>query len=230
MGSIQRGGMVSRNDNGTLERVDGTNTYIGSATLESGKVVTKRFRGPWQNEDKIIDQWLKWQGKNVDEIQEEDMAQENTNCKTSKCPFSGDECTPRCPMYSPNNRACTIMLGGIGLYNIGCNLMNLDPNDSLELIAMAVGDLRKADSEPVTPTVETKALTVDDGVKAYLEDKTFLSFVNLHSKTVYSPYKKFCEANGFPAESESGFSQVVLKSYPELKSEKTHGGRTFVAA
>lgn len=229
MGSIQRGGIIRKNDNGTLERVDGTNTYIGSATLPSGKVVTKRFRCQGFDEDEVERRWLKWQGKNDEETQEEDMVSE-ANDKKSKCPFSGDECTSRCPMYSPSNRACTIMLGGIGLYNIGCNLMNLDPNDSLELIAMAVGDLRRDGAEPMPSTVEAKALTVEDGVKAYLEDKSFLAFVNLHSKTVYAPYKKFCEDNGFPAETESGFSQVVLKSFPELKSEKAHGGRTFVAA
>lgn len=230
MGSIQRGGMVARNDNGTLERVDGSNTYIGSATLENGKVITKRFRGNVPEESKIIERWEKWQGRKGDDAQEEVAMDNEIKSKKSVCPFSGNECGPSCPIWSPANAKCAVMLGGIGLYSIASNLASLDASESIELVAMAIGELR-ADKPSAKPEpTPTRALTVEDGVKAYLEDKSFLAFVNLHSKTVYSPYKKFCEEAGFPLETESNFSQAILKRYPELKGEKAHGGRTFVAA
>ena len=231
MGSTQRGAIVSRNDNGTLERVDGTNTYIGSATLESGKVVTKRFRRTGNDEAEVERKWLKWQGRNI-EAKEEPMAEAyevKANGKAAECPFSGRECGPKCPMYSQGNRACSLMLGGIGLFNISVNLSRLDPNESLELIAMALGDLGGQRAEAADEPLPTAAATVEDGVKAYLEDKSFLTFVNLHSKTAYSPYRKFCEENGFPAETESGFSSAVRERYPELRSERAHGGCRFVA-
>ena len=227
MGSIQRGGMVAKNDNGTLERIDGTNTYIGSATLPNGKVITQRFRGNVPDEKNLVERWLKWQGKKLDKEEEEPMA---NNTKKQTCPFSNNECGPSCPMFSPTNRACTIMLGGIGLYNIASNMMKIDPNESIELVAMAIGELKPEKAIVKPEPVATNALTVEDGIEAYLEDKSFLAFVNLHSKTVYSPYKRFCEDKGFPADTEANFSQVILKKYPELKGEKAHGGRTFVAA
>ena len=230
MSSNQRGGIVAKNDNGTLERVDGSSTYIGSATLENGKVITKRFRGGVPDEPKIIQRWEKWQGKKGEEAQEEeeDMAAEINKAK-SVCPFNGGECGPRCPVYNPASRACSIMLGGIALYNISANLSKLDPNESLELVAMAVGEIRGGASSKPEP-VETPVRTIEDGLDAYFKGRGFLAFVNLHSKTVYAPYKKFCEKEGFPTETESNFTKEVLRRCPELRGEKAHGGKTFVAA
>ena len=228
MGSVQRGGIIRSNDNGTLERIDGTNTYVGSATLESGKVLTKRFRCQGFDEDDVARRWLKWQGKNV-ETKEETMAKE-IESKKSACPFSGQECGGSCPMYSAVHQSCSVMLGGIGLYNIAQNIQSLDASESIELVAMAVGELGGKRVEPAQEPVETPVLTVDDGVSAYLDGKSFLAFVNLHSKTVYAPYKRFCEEKGFPSESESGFSKALLRSFPELKAQPAHGGKTFVAA
>lgn len=66
MGSIQRGGIIRKNGNGTLERVDSTNTYIGSATLENGRIVTKRFRCIGFKEDEVAERWLKWQWRETE--------------------------------------------------------------------------------------------------------------------------------------------------------------------
>ena len=233
MGSIQRGGIIRKNDNGTLERIDGTNTYIGSATLESGRVITKRFRCQGFDEEAVAERWLKWQGRKTEDIEEKEeiMAEEITQKqgKSQSCPFSGGECTPGCAMFSPSNLKCSLMLGGIGLYNIAANLSKLNCNDAIELVAMAIADEKgKEQAESAPLQAETK--TVADGIRAYLGDKTFLSFVNLHSKTVYSPYKKFCEEEGYPADSEANFSKELLRSFPELKSKTAHGGRTFIAA
>lgn len=230
MGSVQRGAMVCRNDNGTLERVDGTGTYIGSATLESGKVVTKRFRSANRDEESVKDKWLKWQGRNVEDTEEEDMAETRNDNNKSACPFSGGECGARCPIYSTAHRACSLMLGGIGMYNVSTNLGLLSSSDAIELVAMAIGELKSNAQSQVPEPVEAAAKTAAEGVEAYLEGKSFLAFVNLHSKTVHAPYKKFCDDNGYPAESESTFSKVILKRYPELKSQPAQGGRTFVAA
>lgn len=232
MGSIQRGGMVCKNDNGTLERVDGTSTYIGSATLPSGKVITKRFRCANHDEEELKSRWLKWQGRNSlkpngDDGKEKQAEEEKPMEKTIACPFSGKECGIECPLFSEGNMTCSLKLGGIGLYNMCCNFGKLGIGEELELIALAIAESKQAHAKP-EPEESTK--TAEQGVDAYLKDKTFLAFVNLHSKTVYSPYRKFCEAEGFPAASEAEFANVVGQMFPELKRQKAHGGCTFVAA
>ena len=239
MGNVQRGGIIRKNDYGTLERVGKTNTYIGSTTLPDGRVLTKRFRMSGWDEDGIAERWLRWQCRNAeDEIIEEeeaDMANEITNEKKNPtCPFSGDECKYTCPLFSSPNGRCSIALGGVGLYNISCNLGLLSSSESIELVAMAIGELGsmapKAVEEPKEEPVEAHVKTVADGVEAYLADKTFLAFVNLHSKTVYSPYKRFCEEQGYPVETESNFTKLIRGRYPELKANRQAGGCVFVAA
>ena len=156
-----------------MERVDGSNTCIGSTTLPDGKVITKRFRGKITDQEETIKSWEAWQGR---KSEEEDPDPEETAPKTdirkpSKtpkktaiCPFSQEECGSTCPMYSPTMMACSIFLGGLGLYNIASNMMKVDPNDSLELIAMAVTELGKADIPAKKVAVKEKDL-VDDFFK-----------------------------------------------------------------
>jgi len=237
---VQRGAIVRKNDNGTLEWVDGSRTYIGSATLPSGKVITKRFRRNGFDEDEVAERWLKWQGrKGLDEdeaeesyYKEEDMA----NDKTRNCPFSGTECTATCPVFSIENQACAVMLGGVGLYNMSVNLMKLDASEPIEMVALAVGELgstlsasqpaKAVEPKPAKP----KEPTVADGLAAFLDGKTFLSFVNLHGKAVMGQYAKFCKANGFPAAKETELISKVAASYPELKRVTKMGGSVFEAA
>jgi len=221
MGSVQRGGLVKKNDNGTLERVDGTNTYIGSATLESGKVLTKRFRCQGFDEADVIGRWEKWQGKKGETPEKEVRMAE----KKMECPFSGAECGSKCPIWSGASNACALKLGGIGLFNISAYLMNLDMSESIELLAMAI-----ADQKPAPKPVAKPEPTAADGIEGYLDGKSFLAFVNLHSKSVYSPYKEFCEEKGFPCVSESSLTKVIEGRYPELKVERGNGGARFSAA
>ena len=236
---VQRGGIIRSNEFGTLERVDGTRTYIGSTTLPDGKVLTKRFRMSGWDEEAIAERWLKWQGRKSDDdddFEEEEAIVANGNDNEKKnpsCPFSGAECTWTCPLFSVPNGSCSIALGGVGLYNISCNLGLLSSSEAIELVAMAVGELGKSVPREIVRAeepVETPVKTVADGVEAYLSDKTFLAFVNLHSKTVYSPYKRFCEERGYPAETESNFTKAVKARYPELKANRQAGGCVFVAA
>lgn len=229
MGSIQRGALIKKNDNGTLERVDGTGTYIGSATLPNGKVVTHTFRSSSRNNDEVEKRWLKWQGKQATEQMEEDMA--NTTTKNNvtakpkaKCPFSGDECGALCPLFSPTNAVCSLMLGGIGLYNIASNLMKLKVDDELELIAMAI-----AEQKP-SPTPEIKVATETEGVDLFLDGKKFLDFVNLSSKRVHSDYKKAVGGKEYPLMKESELMTEIVKRFPELKKKNVHGGSVLVAA
>lgn len=236
MGKIQRGAIIKSNDNGTLERIDGTGTYIGSATLPSGQVLTKTFRSSSRDEKDVVKRWLKWQGKKDDNEEEATMARTNTTTvektpmKTTACPFSGLECAPSCPIFSKAHGLCSITLGSVGLYNISCNLMKLDNSDSIELVAMAVGELASETTPEIEePRVEAVALTADDGVEEYLARTSFLSFVNLHSKTVYSPYKQFCEEQGYPVDTEARFSEAVENHFDELSSIRKAGGRIFVA-
>lgn len=234
MGSIQRGGVIRRNDNGTLERVDGTNTYIGSATLENGKVITKRFRCVGFKEDEVADRWLKWQGKTAEKMaekREEQEARENEDKekpmaeKKVNCPISDNVCGPTCPMWSEAHGRCALYLGGIGMYNVASNLMKLKVDQELELIAMAIADsVRADDAKPVSEK------TGEAGVIAYLDGKRFLEFVNLHSKAVHGEYKRFCQENGYPIVRESELTRAIEKRYKELKAEKQMGGTRFMAA
>lgn len=239
MGSIKRGATIKKNDNGTLERVDGSRTYIGSATLPSGEVITKRFRRNGHDEDEIVERWLKWQGKNSDEEvgETEEEEAEMADKKKSCCPFNGNECTYTCPMFSEHNGACTIRLAGTGLYYIANNLMKLDANESIELVAMAVGELKR---EPVkeapveTATAEETHVeagpTEEDGIEKFLDGKTFLNFVNLHGKAVYGQYTKLCNESGMPKTGEKHLLEEVEKRYPELKRRGVRGGSVFEAA
>lgn len=244
MGSNQRGGIIRKNDNGTLERIDGTNTYIGSATLENGRVITKRFRCKGFDEDDVARRWEKWQcRKDVpddegaeDYYKEEDMANEKKN---PTCPLSGNDCTATCPMFSIENMACSIMLGGIALYNMSVNIMKLDASESVEMVAMAVGELGSAmKSGSVGATgaavtsikAEPKLPTEADGVDAFFEGKTFLNFVNLHGKAVNGQYARFCKEAGFPAVKEGVLLEKVVERFPELKRVGVRGGSVFEAA
>ena len=229
MGSVQRGGIIRKNDNGTLERIGKTNTYVGSATLDSGKVITQRFRCKGFKEDEVAERWEKWQYR---ELSKETNMEKKTTTKTTttketamdkkNCPFSGTECC-KCAIYSTGLGACSILLGGVGLY--GLSQGRLEVGEQLELIALAIAETKKPE-----PTVEAKALTAADGVEAYLADKKFLDFVNLHSKAVYSPYRKFCEEKGYPTVSESELTKAVKGRYKELKAETQMGGTRFIAA
>lgn len=229
MKPVQRGAIIRQNDCGTLERVDGSSTYVGTATLENGKVLTKKFRSSSRDDDEVAGRWLRWQGKNVEREEEEPMATKETP-KTCNCPFSERECGALCPLYSTVHGECSLKLAGIGLLNISANLAKLDMTEPIELLAMAVAESGKGAVAPAVESMEAKALTVDDGIEAYFEGKRFLDFVNLHSKTAYSPYRKFCEKKGYPAEKESAFTKEVKKRFPELKGQPNGGGFVFVAA
>ena len=229
MGSMQRGGIIRKNDNGTLERIGKTNTYVGSATLDSGRVITQRFRCKGFKEDEVAERWEKWQCK---ELSKETNMEKKTTTKTTttketamdkkNCPFSGTECG-KCAIYSTGMGACSILLGGVGLY--GLSQGRLEVGEQLELIALAIAETKKP-----TKTVEAKALTAADGVEAYLADKKFLDFVNLHSKTVYAPYRKFCEEKGYPQVKEAEFTKEIKARFPELKGKSSNGGTVFLAA
>ena len=221
----KRGATVAENGNGTLERVDGTNTYIGTATLASGKVLTKRFRGEPSCEADVIERWEKWQGRN-DDGEEVGVIAEAKATKGRTCPLSCQECAASCPLWSAANGACAIMLGGVALYNMSVNMSRLDMSEPLELLAMAVADSGGSGRPKVAEVTEK---TDAQGVDAYMEGKTFISFVNLHSKTAYSPYKRFCEENGYPCKRESEFTKDVLARFGELHAEKAHGGVRFAA-
>ena len=238
MGSIQRGGIIRKNDNGTLERVDGTNTYIGSATLENGKIITKRFRCVGFKEDEVAERWLKWQSKAVEKMTEKREEQEAKKAeekaekeekimveKKQNCPFSDNECGPTCPMWSDGNQKCAIFLGCIGMYNVACNLMKLKVDQELELIAMAIADSVKVDGNKPT---ENK--TEEAGIIAFLDGKRFLEFVNLHSKAVHGEYKRYCQENGYPVVKESELTKAIENRYKELKAETQMGGTRFMAA
>lgn len=223
MGSIQRGALIKKNDNGTLERIDGTGTYIGSATLANGKVVTKTFRSSSRDNDEVEKRWLKWQGKEIENNTEEDMAEIKTvNTNKTTCPFSGNECSAKCPIWSTANGRCAIQLGGIGLYNIACNLMNLGVGEELELIAMAIAEQKP--SEPAEVATEA------DGVELFLKDKKFLDFVNLSSKRIYSDYRKEIGGKEYPLVKESELVVEIIARFPELKKRGVHGGSILVAA
>ena len=229
MGSVQRGGVIARNDNGTLERIDKTNTYIGSATLDSGRVITKRFRCTGFDEDDVIERWEKWQGKKNDSqleyVGETEATMQNDKVK---CPISANACTAACPLYSSGNNACALLLCGIALYNMSCNMERLNMTEPLELIAMAVGDMKNA---PENQKDEASPMdTRNDGVASYLGDKTFLSFVNLYSKGVYNDYKRFCENEGFAIVSEAELSSAIIGKFPELVKKGVRGGSVFQAA
>lgn len=237
MGSINRGGVIRRNDNGTLERIGKTNTYVGSATLPDGKVITKRFRCDGFNEEEVSQRWLKWQGRKIDDDEYKDLEDDSMADKPSNmCPFSNEECTPACPVYSVPNSACAVKLGGVALFSMSTYLPNLDNGEAIELLAMAVADAVKArpqEKMAAAPTMEPPAEaqpTADDGVALFMKDKSFLSFVNLHSKTVYSQYKKLCEESELPTISEKELVEKVKKTYPELKGKGVSGGTVFMPA
>ncbi len=66
--------VMASNGNGSLVRIDHTNTYEGTATVD-GKVVKKKFRSTTREE--AISRWMSWQQcktsppKAVEEIEEE---------------------------------------------------------------------------------------------------------------------------------------------------------------
>ena len=219
MGSIQRGGMVAKNDNGTLERVDGTNTYIGSATLENGKVITKRFRGNVPDEQKIVERWLKWQGRKTED---EEMAEIIKVDDGSKTPNA------KCPLWSEAQRVCSLKLAGIGLSYVAANLMNLKVDEELELIALAIAESGKKTDKPKAEPA--KELTASEGVEFFLADKKFLDFVNLTSKRVFSDYKKALANTDYPLVKESELTTAIAEKFPELRKKTVHGGSVLVAA
>lgn len=230
MGSIQRGAIVSRNDNGTLERIDGKSAYVGTATLASGKVLKKTFRSAARDDDEVTARWLKWQGRQ-EECEQEDDCMAEIERTGSECPMTGFECKHQCPLFSVPNGECSIKLGCVALYNIGSNLMKLDNSESIELLAMAVSEVGKgmASTSPLTE-VAAKETTPSNGVSEFMDGKNFLAFVNLHSKTVYSAYRKLCTERGFAPVKEKALVEEIEKRCPELKGKGVSGGTVFQAA
>lgn len=226
----KRGNLVAENDGGTLEHVGGR-SYVGTATID-GKVVTKRFRRGDEDEADVAERWEKWQGRKASlsdggQTREETMEEKPMDEKSRKgaCPLSGEACAPSCPMWSAANGACAIMLGGVALFNLSANIGRLDMSEPLELLAMAVAESGGREAKADAP----EAPTEEQGVEAYMDGKTFIAFVNLHSKTAYSPYRKFCEERGYPFQKEADFTKTVLARFGELHAEKAHGGVRFAA-
>ena len=120
--------------------------------------------------------------------------------------------------------ACSIFLGGIGLYNLSSNIFKIDPNDSLELLAMAVTELGKADI-PKKTTKDKSPDLVDD----FFKGKSFMAFVNLTSKRVHSDFKKFCSEHGEECQlKETELSDRIFKHYQELERKPVHGGVVYM--
>ena len=242
---VQRGAIVAQNDNGTLERVDGTSTYVGTATLPNGKVLTKRFRSAERNNDEVSQRWLAWQvkqSKRADEDEEDTMERalatvkkiEQANGKAKRpCPFSGCECGPACPVWSEPNGACAVKLGGIGLFNMAANIMRLDVSDSIELVALAVGELKSAmgsaSARPAPAPAVKAAPTEADGIEAFLDGKGYIDFVNLNSKKVFADYKRAC-GEKYPVVREAELVSAIVGRFPELRKQGVHGGSVFKAA
>lgn len=242
MGSKHRGAVISKNSSGTLERVDGTSTYIGSITMPNGKVFTKRFRSASRNDEEVTERWLKWQERNLEDLTnvfgetkepEMDISKDIEIEKTVTgpiCPLmsrNGQEgfayCqTANCAFWSEPHRACSQNLGGIGLYNMATNLMLLKVDDQLDLIAMAVADLKG--SMPVNNAVAPVVPTRSDGLEEFFADKNFMDFVNLHSKTVYSEYRNLCEKRGCSPIKEKDLIVEIDKRFPEIKCQGVPGG------
>lgn len=221
MGSSQRGTIVAKNDSGTLEHISGSRTFVGSATID-GKVVTKRFRGSATEQNDVIRRWEKWQCRKNEEPEEMEDNMSNFNKET--CPFSGAACGAGCPLYSVSNKSCALLLGGVGLFNISCNMMKLEMSEPLELIAMAIADQSPRNTE------KDSGPTTEQGVESFLSGKTFLSFINLTSKSIFGDYKRSCEEHGFPTVCESELSAEIASRYPEIVKKGVRGGSMFVAA
>lgn len=244
MGSKQRGAIIAKNDYGTLERVDGSSSYIGTDTLPDGKVLKKTFRSSSKNDEEVKKRWLKWQGDHQKPIfeDEEDSQMEKSEPKArppivgrsgTECPFKfsggGSDilCSEeRCALFVTASTSCSLKLGGSGLYYMASNMMRLDVSESLELVAMAIGELNS--KPPVEGTDGIKS--IEGGLNGYFEGKTFLNFVNLHGKKIHAEYKKFCVGNGYPLLGESEFVKEVAKRYPDLKPVTKAGGTSFAAA
>lgn len=242
MGSIKRGATISENANGTLERVDGTSTYIGSITMPDGKVFTKRFRSSSRDNDEVTKRWLKWQEKNLEDLTNVFGETEEPEMDISKDVEIEKTVTgPICPLMSRNGREgfascqmancafwsephmdCSQNLGGIGLYNMAMNLMRLKVDDQLDLIAMAVADLKgsMAVNNAVVPVVSTRS----DGLEEFFADKNFMDFVNLHSKTVYSEYRNLCEKMDYKPVKEKDLVAEIGKRFSEIKCQGVSGG------
>lgn len=244
--SNKRGGTVATNELGTLERVDGTGTYVGTL-VRGGRTETKRFRGNVPGEAEVVERWERWQqrkkeaemakGRTADTVTDKagvgvaddpkaagtkpDAAEVKPS--TAACPLAGRTCGATCPLWSAERSSCALKLIGVGLMGISEGIVGLDVREPIELLALAVSD-------KAAPASSQAEHTADGGVAAYMSDKTFIAFVNLHSKTAYSPYKKFCEAGGYPSKTESAFTKDVLARFPELRAGKAHGGVRFEAA
>lgn len=239
-GKVQRGCIIAKNEFGTLERVDGTNTCVGTTTLTDGKVLTKRFRGSIADQKNLIARWEKWQGRKAEDEEPMDerdisMTVKETEKKIVKgvekapatCPFSNVEraCNALCPIFSTANNHCAIHLGGIGLYNIAANYLKMDPNESLELIALAISELNGEKSKAASST--SKKVKDNNGVEDWLKTKNFLSFVNLTTKKVYGEYKTFCKEKGYEPIREADLTALIFGRFDELEKEGYPGGAIF---
>lgn len=245
MGSIQKGALIAKNDNGTLQHVDNSSTFIGTATLPNGKVVEKRFRDATKNGAAVKKKWEEWQKKTwgkEEEMEREQALPEKTDIsenepdKVSKllaCPLLGGQpCLEhKCMFMHPMNERCSIPLLGSSLWYIAQNFARLDNAEMLELIAVSVDGLKST-----VPAVEIKSEKapvnlVKAGLEAFFEGKNFIHFVNMHSKNVHGQYKAFCKEHGYEAYGllgESELAEEIQRRYLELYSETTKGGRIFL--
>lgn len=242
MGSIKRGSTVASNDNGTLEHVDGSSTYIGTATMPDGKVITKRFRDSSRDIDAVTLRWQAWQKKAWDKEDamerekirvEEDISEKEADVVSTKlaCPLLGGKpCLDvKCAFMHPVNERCAIALLGTSVWYMAENFARLDNTDALELIAISVDGLKAA--QPMLknePRLQSRARA---GVDGFFEGKSFLHFVNVHSKSVHQQYKAYCKAHGYDLQdilSETEIAHEILSRYGELDAELMRGGRIFV--
>ena len=219
------GDVMAQNKNGTLVRIDHTNTYEGTATAEDGAVLKKKFRCSTREE--AIDRWQSWQkGK------EEKMAKSETKGTMGTCPFTGS-CHAGCQMWDDTTGRCAFQDIGFALFGI-YKVVGDEPKaigriaDALEMIALQEKPAKESDWRGGVYKPDAKNLIED-----YLSEADGYDFINMKSKDVYSGFRVWLANKGvkpedFPTQQMLTFA--VQNKFPDILSYAKAGGGMFVFA
>lgn len=200
--------IYGKNDNGELERIDHSSTYVGTATLQDGTVVEKTFRT--KSSDDAVKRWLEWQGKAMELKPKPEPKQEQ---------LQYDE-----PVKSPNAEPEPKSKQGITeLFAYLSRIAN-----ALEIIALNTETIElKADINLVTTESEqySEEIELRDSVELFLEGKSIFDFINKTTSQVAKEYFEFCKDGGFEARSQRGFTKKVLSIFGDELALSKPGNR-----
>ena len=232
----KRGAVVFENEHGTLETkkvTNGQGSFVGSCII-GNRETTRTMVG---DKYAVRDRWISWQEMSIQDYKKEMERKEMEKKEIEKKDAVED--------------VAAMSKGGAALLEYTAAILKqLEAlNGNMEQIAISLMEVAEAiprvdrlvgnveTQEQMEIEIESEPIpepTVEDGIEAFLDGKTWLYFVNMPTKKVFETmYTKFVKNSevDYPMAQQRGLTNAILEKFGNLEiTSSGHGtsGRIFV--